>query len=94
MCKKYINYFFKIKVVNINNRPNQFIIDTDEGLFFQSYKSLIAFINNDGQVFLDKNYWDYSSTTGKYRNIFLNENKKLTLKKIKNNNYILADLNC
>ena len=77
-----------------NKVANQFIICTSEGNYFQSYKSVIAFINNDGQVFLDRNRWDYSTTTGKYRNMFLGENKKLTKKRIKNNNYILADLNC
>ena len=49
--------------------------------------------DNEGKVYLDVNYWDYSSTTGKYRNIFLNENKKLTETKIKNNTYLLVDLN-
>ena len=87
-----------IKVLNMisskgNKIPNQFVIITPEGSYFQSYNSVIAFINNDGQVFLDRNKWDYSTTTGKYRNIFLGENKKLTEKRINNNNYILIDLN-
>ncbi len=87
-----------IKVLNMisnngNRIPNQFVISTPEGSYFQSYNSVIAFINNEGRVFLDKNKWDYSTTTGKYRNIFLGENKKLTEKRINNNNYILIDLN-
>ena len=87
-----------IKVLNMisnngNRIPNQFVISTPEGSYFQSYNSVIAFINNEGRVFLDKNKWDYSSTTGKYRNIFLGENKKLTEKRINNNNYVLIDLN-
>ena len=45
------------------------------------------------QVSLDKNYWDYSNTTGKYRNIFLGEPKKDTVKQIKIKNYELVDLN-
>ena len=44
-------------------------------------------------IILDVNRWDYSTTTGRYRNIFLNENKKLTETKIKNNTYLLANLN-
>ena len=44
-------------------------------------------------IILDVNRWDYSTTTGRYRNIFLNENKKLTESKIKNNTYLLVDLN-
>ena len=83
----------KIQVHNINNRPNQFLIVTPEGHYFQSYESLIAMRDNKGKIYLDKNYWDYSTTTGKYRNIFLNENKKLTMDKIKNNTYVLVNLN-
>ena len=87
-----------IKVLNMmssqgNKIANQFVIVTPEGNYFQSYNSVIAFINNDGQVFLDRNKWDYSTTTGKYRNIFLGENKRLTQKRINNNNYVLIDLN-
>ena len=87
-----------IKVLNMtsskgNKIPNQFVIITPEGSYFQSYNSVIAFINNEGRVFLDRNKWDYSTTTGKYRNIFLGENKKLTEKRINNNNYVLIDLN-
>ena len=83
----------QIKVYNMNKRPNQFIIDTPDGKYFQSYESIIAFIDNNGQVFLDQNRWDYSTTTGKYRNIFLGENKKLTEKRIDANIYSLVDLN-
>ena len=87
-----------IKVLNMtspkgNKIANQFVISTPEGSYFQSYNSVIAFINNEGRVFLDRNKWDYSTTTGKYRNIFLGENKKLTEKRINNNNYVLIDLN-
>jgi len=72
--------------------PNQFIIKTEEGDWFQSYKSLICFYGNSGEVLLDKNYWDYSSTTGRYRNQFLGENKAATLKKIKSGEYKLVDM--
>ena len=87
-----------IKVLNMispngNKVANQFVIVTEEGTYFQSYSSVIAFKDNEGQIFLDRNKWDYSSTTGKYRNIFLNENKRLTEKKITNRVYSLADLN-
>ena len=46
-----------------------------------------------GQVKLDKDYWDYSTTTGKYRNIFLGESKKETQLKINNGVYKLDNLN-
>ena len=47
----------------------------------------------DGKTFLDKTYWNYSVTTGKYRNQFLGETKKETEAKIKSGEYILTDLN-
>lgn len=46
-----------------------------------------------GQILLDKNCWDYSVTTGKYRNQFLDETKKETQAKIDSGEYILTDLN-
>ena len=73
--------------------PNQFIIHTPEGRFFQSYDSVIIHQTNDGKTILDKNYWDYSVTTTKYRNKFLGENTAETRRKIKAGIYTLADLN-
>ena len=73
--------------------PNQFVIRTSNARIFQSYSSTIAKILNSGNVFLDVDYWDYSRTTGKYRNQFLNENMADTRKKINNGEYILKDLN-
>jgi|TARA_R100001460_G_scaffold35463_1_gene68198 hypothetical protein len=78
---------------NGNSIANQFEISTDEGVIFQSYNTIIAKIMNSGQVYLDENYWDYSVTTGKYRNIFLLEKKKETQAKIDSGEYILTDLN-
>ena len=75
-----------------NKIANQFVIYTTEGSIFQSYNSTIVKIEN-GKTYLDINKWDYSKTTGKYRNIFLNENKKQTEEKIKSGEYILTDLN-
>jgi len=72
---------------------NQFRITAPKGTVFQSYGTIIAFRPYDGKVILDENYWDYSTTTGKYRNIFLREDKATTEKKIKDGRYILANLN-
>lgn len=86
----------KVKQFEGNNGPvkNQFIIETGEGRYFQSYDSVIAFIPNNGaNIQLDKTYWDYSKTTGKYRNQFLNEDKKETERKINAGIYELVDLN-
>jgi len=77
--------------------PNQFIITTEDREIFQSYDSIIAVkINMDNEkdyIMLDKTYWDYSRTTGKYRNQFLGEDIKTTRNKIKSGEYRLADLN-
>jgi len=79
---------------NGNTIPNQFEITTPEGIFFQSYRTIIVFKPNDGRkIQLDRNAWDYSVTTGKYRNIFLGERKADTERKIKSGDYELADLN-
>jgi len=75
-----------------NKIANQFVIYTDNGSIFQSYNSTIVKIDS-GKTYLDINKWDYSKTTGKYRNMFLNENKKQTEQKIKSGEYILTDLN-
>lgn len=89
----------KMKVQNLesnkgNTTANQFEIIAPEGRYFQSYRSIIAFIpNNRGKIQLDETYWDYSKTTGKYRNIFLGEDKKETERKIKSGEYELANLN-
>tara|TARA_B100001769_G_C22054369_1_gene566741 strand:+ start:282 stop:554 length:273 start_codon:yes stop_codon:yes gene_type:complete len=71
---------------------NQFIIEAKGTTIFQSYDSVIC-MNKNGQMYLDEYYWDYSTTTGKYRNIFLGETKQETEKKIKSKEYKLTNLN-
>ena len=93
-----MNTATKMNVRNIrsnkgNEIPNQFEVTTEKGKFFQSYKSVIAFIPFVGKTQLDSKYWDYSVTTGKYRNIFLGEDKKTTEKKIASGEYELTNLN-
>lgn len=78
---------------NGNSIPSQFIIRDKNGRYFQSYQSIIAFIDYEGNVSLDAKTWDYSRTTGKYRNIFLGETKKETEAKIKSGKYKIANLN-
>jgi len=81
-----------------NKIANQFVITDDVGnTFFQSYNSMIVkktkvteFIDT---IELDQKYWNYSNTTGKYRNIFLDENINETKKKIKSGEYKLVNLN-
>jgi hypothetical protein len=78
---------------NGNSVPNQFVIHTEQGRFFQSYGSIIAAVYTDGRTVLDQKYWDYSNTTGKYRNQFLGEKKAETLRKISDGDYTLENLN-
>ena len=76
---------------------NQFTIDTDHGTYFQSYKSIIAFIPADYKepTVLDEKFWDYSVTTSKYLNKFLRVTggRKEVLAGIKSGKYILGNLN-
>jgi hypothetical protein len=80
-----------------NRVANQFIIRGDRNeRIFQSYNSVIArqtYKDGVTTTELDANKWDYSKTTGKYRNQFLGETKKETEAKIKSGQYILTDLN-
>ena len=74
-----------------NPAANQFVITDGSRRIFQSYSTVIAVIEN-GKVTLDSEYWDYSATTGKYRNKFLGEGIAETRAKIKSGEYALADL--
>jgi len=86
-----------MKITNLtsnkgNKIANQFQIQSENAIYFQSYDSIIVKIEG-GKTYLDPIYWDYSKTTGKYRNQFLREDKKETEKKIKAGIYILTNLN-
>lgn len=79
---------------NGNKTADQFIITSEGKETFQSYDSVIAVKDfNSGEIILDQKYWDYSTTTGKYRNQFLGEGKKETEEKIKEGIYKLSNLN-
>ena len=88
-----------MKVYNMENSKgnivkNQFIIEDKNKIIFQSYDSVIAVRNKKtGKVTLDSYYWDYSATTGRFRNIFLNEGIAETRKKITSGIYKLSNLN-
>ena len=91
-----------MKVTNMtssrgNKVPNQFIITGEhngqKGEFFQSYRTTIAFMPMSGaSVVLDKE-WNYSRTTQKYLNQFLNSNKKEIEQRIDSGAYIVTELN-
>ena len=91
-----------------NPITNQIIItDTEkDSETFQSYDSIIAIKEKKNErysyavpeehktnVTLDEYYWNYSRTTAKYRNIFLNEHTERTRNKIKSGEYKLKNLN-
>lgn len=50
---------------------NQFIIEADRKTMFQSYDSPIVQIDRENKVITVYEDWDYSNTTGKYRNQFM-----------------------
>lgn len=76
---------------------NQFVIVADDGMYFQSYNTIIAHIATrwDALPILDRDHWDYSVTTLKYLKQFLGTNySKATIQqKINDGTYTLADLN-
>ena len=89
-----------VKVENMttssgNSVKNQFVIlDTADRInYLQSYNSIIVKIDQDNKLYLDAKYWNYSTTTSKYRNMYLHETRKETEKKIESGEYILIDLN-
>lgn len=98
-----------MKVKNMTGRTgrvvaNQFVITKTDSQrritteWFQSYDSVIAMritahYRDSIVIKLDKTYWDYSKTTGKYRNLFLGETKKRTQVKIDSGEYLLVNLN-
>ena len=73
-----------------NKVANQFLVTDDKG--DEYFQSMIA-KKSQGKIYLDEYYWDYSTTTGKYRNDFLGEGIADTRKKIETGEYILTDLN-
>lgn len=91
----------KLRITNMqsprsgNPVANQFIILNDDGQYFKSYQTMIAFRPNQGNIVLDSNSWDYSKTTLKYLKEFLgiNSSKKEIQKAIDNKAYLTANLN-
>jgi len=76
-----------------NPIANQFRITLQNGTeIFQSYNSIVA-VKVNGLTFLDRTCWNYSNTTSRYRKEFLNEDTKTTKQKIKDDVYVLMNLN-
>ena len=78
----------KVKNLEYKGRqvPNQFLIEyTENGNEYQrflSYDSMIIKWDNNGIIEVGKN-WNYSRTTGKYRNLLTGMDKKAFEKMLK-----------
>lgn len=76
---------------------NQFIIEDDNNIYFQSYKTVIAKISKNSKEVTLSSSWDYSRTTGKYRNQFMDmyctkyNNKKAIERGIKAEEILVVD---
>ena len=78
-----------MRVVDIAN--NQFEVYTDEGVYFQSYDSVVAFKPNSSEEKIRVGFdWNYSRTTMKYVGQFLGQNTAKIRKDIKDE-VILVD---
>ena len=77
-----------------NTIPNQYVIRLDNCDVFQSYETVIAirnydYVNGKYEVYLNKEYYDYSRTTSKYRNKYLGLTSKEVKEKIKAKEFFL-----
>ena len=79
-------------VIRIKTSGHKAQVAFDE-VYFQSYDSVIAKKDWDGNITLDVNDWDYSVTTSKYRNQFTGLTTKETKKKIQDGSIKMEDLN-
>lgn len=88
-------------LIGLNGNPvvNQFVINTKNGKYFQSYQSVVCKINKDNNKVTLSSHWDYSVTTSKYLYKFLRDNgiyvynKQDVLTKIKNKEFMLINKN-
>ena len=94
-----------IGVENMTSRsgnivPNQVILSDMTGKTFVSYGSKIVYKSKDRaddglplEIVMDDRYWDYSRTTGKYRNEFMNMGVQQVRDHIKTGRIKIGDLN-
>ena len=73
---------------------NQFVINTENAIYFQSYRSVVCRIDRQTKQVVLSSHWDYSTTTSKYLYKFLRDNgiyvysKKDVLSKIKSTEFV------
>lgn len=61
-----------LKVKNFYNK-NQFVIEEEKRIIFQSYESIIAIYESRSQLLILGRDWDYSRTTAKHLYLFIND---------------------
>ena len=71
---------------------NQFIISGNGTTTFQSYESTIAVIDWNEHTVKIGNDWNYSTTTGKYRNSFFDDNDFSDMKDTKGMNKVMKEV--
>ena len=71
---------------------NQFIIEHEGKVYFQSYQTIIA-MKEAGKITIDTNAENYSRTTSKYLYQFLNTDRKSLLQAVKDGRIIRENLN-
>jgi hypothetical protein len=83
-------------VGNDGDIPNQYLINDGNDIYYKSYDTIIikiTYINDKKTVYLSREYWNFSKTTNKYRNLFLGKTTKEIQELIKSGEYILTELN-
>ena len=75
-----------------NKIANQFEIIGEDGIYFQSYDTIICKYDAKGLI-LDTNALHYSRTTSKYLYMYLNMDRKELLKGIKDKSIRVRNLN-
>lgn len=65
---------------------------TGSGRLFQSYDSLVCFVNHTGNIFIDERYYKYSNTTSRYLSVFLERDSKEIAKDIKSGDIRLCEI--
>lgn len=75
--------------VNGNAIANQFIIEMGTLTQFQSYDSPIVSIDSNKKLITVFKDYDYSKTTGKYRNLFMHSQGFSDMETIKGFNYYM-----
>ena len=79
-----------MKVISMAN--NQYIIEHNGVTYFQSYDVIVA-KKSKGKTILDKDYYEYSRTTIKYRNMFLGMLSASVKESIRDGKITLGKLN-